>query len=74
MWIHRTSRGRRAVLFALTAAGPPGMTVSALGVAADLPESHLRILLSALTANGQVHRLPGATNPRYQRTQRSDRL
>jgi hypothetical protein len=70
MWTRRTARGRRAVLFALAAAGTPGMTLCALGMAADLPEPYLQTLLINLTANGRVRRLPGATTSRYQCTSR----
>jgi len=68
MWIPRTTRARRAVLFALTAAGPSGMTLCALGMAADLPETDLETLLVDLTTNGRVRQLSGARAMHYQCT------
>jgi hypothetical protein len=68
VWIPKARRRRRAVLFALTAAGAPGMSVSALGVAADLPEAELQALLLDLTAGGRVRCLPGTIEPVYRCT------
>jgi len=68
MWMYRTARERRALLFALTAAGPPGMSLCGLSLATDLPEPVLQALLVGLKANGQVRQLPEWRAGRYQCT------
>lgn len=68
MWMYRTARERRALLFALTAAGPPGMSLCGLSLATDLPEPALQTLLVDLKANGQVRQLSAWGVARYQHT------
>ena len=68
MWTYRTARERRALLLALTAAGPPGMSLCGLSLATDLPEPALQALLVGLKANGQVRQLSGWSAARYQCT------
>ena len=54
MRICGNGRGRKAVLSALAAVGEQGMTLFALGVAVDLPESDLQALLNRLVLSGHV--------------------
>jgi hypothetical protein len=57
MWSLITGRRHRAVLSALTAVGNTGMSVSALGVAVDLPEAELGQVLTNLQRSGRVDRV-----------------
>jgi hypothetical protein len=59
MWSLITGRRHRAVLSALTAVGSTGMSVSALGVATDLPEATLDQVLINLEKSGRVGRVDG---------------
>ena len=72
MWSLITGRRHRAVLSALTAVGNTGMSVSALGVAVDLPEAELDLVLVNLERSGRVGRVDdvpllvgGAQQARY---------
>jgi hypothetical protein len=57
MWSLITGRRHRAVLSALSAVGNTGMSVSALGVAVDLPEAELDQVLTNLERSGRVDRV-----------------
>lgn len=71
-WSRGNSRQRKAVLSALSAVGETGMTLLALGLAVNLPEGRLNIILESLVRSGHVRRrgsspsaIPGPRTAHY---------
>lgn len=72
IWPSQRSRHRRAVLTALSAVGENGMSLLALSVAVDIPETSVQQILDQLIESGQVQyqrgspqAVPGHYAPRY---------
>lgn len=72
LWSRGNSRQRKAVLSALSAVGETGMTLLALGLAANIPEGRLNTILENLIRSGQVRRrgsspsaIPGPRTAHY---------
>lgn len=72
-WSRAATRERKAVLSALSAVGETGMSLLALGLAVNIPESKLHRILEGLMRSGRVRRrpeglptAPGRRNAHYQ--------